>query len=146
MGISSITGSNHNQIMKIVRFIISGGTGAATDLLLLYVLVDVFGVWYLASAAIAFIISQIVSFMLQKHWTFGDMTRGRMHKQAMAYLSLGLINLGVNSLFMYILVDKIEVHYLLAQAISSAIIAIYSYIVYSHIFKVKIEPRDTITP
>lgn len=116
-----------------VKYIISGGTAAGVDLVLLYILTDIVGLWYLLSAILAFIAAYFVSFYLQKFWTFRDNSRQRIYQQMTLYLIVGLTNLSINTFGMYILVDKLKVMYILAQIIMGALIAISSFLIYKFI-------------
>jgi putative flippase GtrA len=115
---------------RIIRFIISGSIGAATDLLLLWFLTRIVGIWYLTSAVIAFVLSFIVSFFLQKIWTFKNREMEKIHIQAGAYLLITLCNLGINTLLVYAFVQYFSFHYLIAQVFASIIIAFESFFAY----------------
>ncbi len=122
--------------MKIVRFIISGGTGAATNIGILFLFTDVFQVWYVYSSVVAFLGSSVVSFILQKFWAFKDHSRDNIHKQAAMYFLVLLSGLGTNTFILYILVEFAGLHYLMAQIIGSALVAFWSYFAYQRfIFK-----------
>lgn len=127
----------------IVKYIISGGTAAVTDLALLYILTGLLGIYYLLSAGIAFIIAFFVSFFLQKFWTFRDNNREKMYKQMSLYFIVGVTNLGINIGGMYVLVDKFNIMYILAQIIMGALIAIFSFLIYRFVIfkKRKIESK-----
>jgi len=116
--------------LKIVRYLISGGTAAAVDLFLLYFFTSVVGIWYLFSAVIAFLLAFGVSFYLQKFWTFADHSTDRLPSQATSYFIVASINLGLNTLLMYFLVDVIFLPYLLAQVIAAGLIACESFFIY----------------
>ena len=116
----------------VVRFLVSGGTAAVALLGLLYLFTDIFGVWYLVSSIIAFIGAFIVSFTLHKFWTFNDHNLKRAPFQATSHLFVGLINLGLNTILLYTLVDILQVYYLFAQILISGAIAVGSFFVYKH--------------
>jgi len=121
----------------IVKFIISGGIATLADLILLFILTDFFRIWYLFSAILAFIGSFFVSFYLQKFFTFRDAGRERIYRQMGQYLFVGLMNLGLNTLGMYLAVEIFGIWYLLAQIIVTIIIAIFSFIIYKTYIFVK---------
>lgn len=124
---------------QIFRFLLSGGISFSTDIILLYLFTDIFGVWYLMSAAIAFILAFFVSFTLMKFWTFGDSSRDGMRTQMGAYFLVAVINLVLNTLLVYVFVEMAGLHYLLAQVVASLLIAIESFFVYQRfIFKSRI--------
>lgn len=123
---------------KITRYIISGLIAAAVDFTLLFILVDIFHVWYLASATIAFIATVCTSFVLQKFWTFEDPSRDIIKQQMAGYLVLSVINIGVNTGLMYVFVDLLTYNYIVAQLCATIIIATYGFFVYRHLIFRKI--------
>jgi len=126
--------------LRIVRFLISGGIGFASVMLLLYFFTDILGWWYLASFVVSFFIAQSISFTLQKFFTFRDATVGarRVGGQAAAFVSLGAFNLLANSALLYALVEYGQFHYLVAQVIISLIIAVWSFLFFRYIFRANI--------
>lgn len=121
---------------QVLRFLISGGCAAATHFGLLFVLTEFAHVWYLYSAAIGFCGGFFVSFTLQKFWTFAEMDIRRVKTQAPVYFLVALGNLGLNSLFVYALVEYAELWYMFAQVMVAALISIESFLVYKFlIFK-----------
>ncbi|MBU4142565.1 GtrA family protein [Patescibacteria group bacterium] len=121
---------------EIVKFIISGGTAALTNLSLFYFFTDILGIWYLLSSVLSFVVSFFVSFYLQKFWTFGDTNKEALYKQMVLYLLMAFFNLIINTAAMYVLVDFFKVWYMLAQFFITAIIALWNFIVYKFfIFK-----------
>lgn len=114
----------------VLRYMISGGTAAFTDLALLYFFTDVLEIWYITSAVLAFIAAFFVSFILQKFWTFKDARRDVIHKQITLYFFLNVWNLVLNTALIYFLVDTFGLWYILAQIFVGAIIAVESFLFY----------------
>ena len=125
--------------MKIIRFVISGGIGTGTNLGLLYFFTDICDIWYLYSAILAFLGSAVVSFLLQKFWTFNNGSRDNMHTQALGYFLILLCGLGMNTFILYLLVEYAELHYIVGQLLGSALVAIWSYNAYSRLIFDKAE-------
>ena len=115
---------------KIVRYLFSGGAAAFVDLGILFVLTHYAKLWYLLSAVIAFLFAFMVSFTLQKFWTFEDHSTDGYGGQIRLYFIISLVNLGLNTLLLYISVDFIGIHYMLSQVFVSGIIAVISFFVY----------------
>jgi putative flippase GtrA len=128
---------NHPRRMKIMRYIISGGMATATNLLFLFILTDLIGVWYVLSAVFSYVISFVVSFSMQKYWTFKDNSSDRIGAQAVWYISVTTANLGLNTLGIFLLVHYGHFHYLLAQLVVSLLIAIESFFIYRLVFRSK---------
>ncbi|MBA3047018.1 glycosyltransferase [Patescibacteria group bacterium] len=129
-----------NRYKIPIKYVISGGTAAFVDLALLYALTDIFGVYYLLSASMAFLVAFFISFYLQKFWTFRDNSNKQIYQQMFLYLFVGIVNLGINTAGMYILVEhifsellylgKFNITYVLSQVIMGGIIAVGSFLVY----------------
>lgn len=133
-----------DKFSKIIRYIISGGTAAVINLVALRIFVEVFNIWYIYSAIYSFLIAFCVSFTLQKFWTFNDRQTHKIKSQTTIYFLVSVTNLGVNTLLMYIFVDFVHIHYFLSQILSSGLLAISSYFIYSlFIFKNTFVAIDT---
>lgn len=133
-----------DKFKMYIKYIISGGTATAVDLAFLYVLTEYIGIHYVLSATLAFAIAFFVSFFLQKFWTFRDDSQDKMYQQMAAYLTLALVNLGINALGMYVLVDFFGLMYIIAQLLMSALISISSFLIYRFgIFSKKILKKNS---
>ncbi len=121
--------------LRIIRFVIAGSIGAATDLLILYLLTDFAGLWYVTSTAVAFILAFVVSFVIQKYWTFNDHSHDFIHGQITMYFLVALLNTGLNTLIVYMTVHYFHAHYLLSQIVASILIAGESYFIYKFLFR-----------
>ncbi|HCR52236.1 TPA: hypothetical protein DIV48_01140 [Candidatus Kaiserbacteria bacterium] len=115
--------------MRVLKFLVAGATGVSVNLGIFHVLY-VAGIPYLGGSAIAVLLSMTVGFLLQKYWTFEDRTPERMPVQFFQYAMLALGNVAFNTAVIYILIGKLGVFYLFAQAIAAAIVATYSFFVY----------------
>jgi putative flippase GtrA len=118
---------------KIAKYIFSGGIATATNLLVLLTLTELFHVYYLASSVIAFIISIVASFSMQKFWTFGDHSRDNVHTQFALYIVVILVNLVLNTFLVYAFVEWLRLWYFAAQFLAGAIIALISFFAYGNL-------------
>jgi putative flippase GtrA len=129
--------------LKIVKFLIAGGTATLTTFFFLYLFTEVFLLWYLFSSILAFLIAVVVSFTLQKYWTFAGEQEKRGRHQFVIFLAFGAFGLGLNVLSMYLLVDRVGLWYMLAQFITSAGIAVMNYFFYqSVVFKPRLTDKS----
>jgi putative flippase GtrA len=122
------------SVARVVRYGLSGILALTTNVGLLFVCVRWLGFGYLMGTTIAFIGTVIVSFLLQKFWTFDDRSSDGVHYQLSWYLLLSFLNIFVNALLMYSFVGILHINYLLAQILSSGTIAVYGFFVYRVIF------------
>ena len=114
----------------IIRYVVAGSIGALINMGVLFILVDLLGMWYLISAIFSFIASLVITFFLQKFWAFRDpITRKKyMKKQAILYTISSTSFLFINILILYILVDVLSMWYLLGQFLSLGVVAVGSFL------------------
>ena len=115
---------------RMIRFIIAGCISTTVSFSLLFILTEILGVWYLLSSTIAFIMTFAVSFTLHKFWTFKSREAHILRAQMVQSLVLAIWNIGLNALAMYILVDVAQIWYMLAQALTLAVIGSETYFMY----------------
>jgi dolichol-phosphate mannosyltransferase len=132
--------------MKAVRYILSGAIATATDLALLYMFTEFLGWWYLWSVIVAFILANIVSFLLQKYWTFEERSTADAPRQFTRYLIISITNSGINTGIVYVLVTTLATPYLIAQVIAAAILALTSFFIYRRFVFYRKNPIPTIAP
>lgn len=129
------------RAFKLVRYLISGGTAATSNLTTLFFLVQFGHMHYLPASILAFAISVVVSFTMQKFWTFQDTPLHDVHTQFARYLAIVLMNLLLNTSLVYLLVEKAGVWYLIAQGLASVVVAIAGYFGYRHfVFRDRTSP------
>lgn len=118
---------------EILRFLVSGGIAFLVSIGVLYLLTEVFDIWYLISSILSFLVTFIVSFVIQKNWTFKNRGLEGISSQIGMSLVMAIINLGLNTSMMYVFVEYIHLHYLSAQILATGLIAIETYFIYKYI-------------
>jgi len=80
----------------------------------------------------------LISFNLQKFWTFRNYGRDRMAGQLFLYILNAVIGLNINGALMHLLVNSWSVWYLLAQVIVNLGLGAWNFLIYKFIiFKVR---------
>lgn len=129
-------GMNIFRRSRFVRYVFSGGTAAALDIGLLYVLAEIFGVYYLSAATFAMTVSFIARFLLQKYVTFEDKDESQSKKQFAAYSLLYVASLFATNALLYLLYERFGIWLTLAQTLSILLVACACYFIYKlFIFK-----------
>lgn len=123
------------RIYRIMRYGLVGGFVFALQFFLLAFLVEGDFLGPLWGSIAAFITALVSSFILQRYVTFRKTDREHMGRQFTHAVLLGLFNLCFNTLGMYALLF-FGAHYLLAQLIVTAVIVVYTYVIYHYIFSV----------
>ena len=119
---------------KIVRFIISGGSAAATEYLVFMVLHGL-GVFILLANSLSFATGLFISFSLNKLWVFKAAGNGKM--QFGSYAILALVNLCISNALLWLAVQELDIQPLIAKLASMALIATWNYLIFSRLIFAK---------
>lgn len=117
----------------IVKCFFAGFAAGMVDLVLLFVFYHLFSWPIVLATSLAFLFSFIVSFTLQKLWTFRDFSQAKAAGQLTLYIINAFIGLNVNGFLMHLLVNQHQVWYLLAQLMVNLTIGIYNFFIYRYI-------------
>lgn len=121
-----------DDLWLVGRYVIVGVFAVVLNIGLLYVFTDILGWWYLASAVTSFVITFLVAFTLQKHFTFRD-GGGAYLRQGASYLAIGLMNLVLDAILLFIAVDLLHIWYLGAQIMIMGFLAFVSFLANRHV-------------
>lgn len=113
-----------NQILK---FGLVGGTAFVIDYVLLYFCTEFLHIHYLISSIISFTVSVIFNYILSIKWIF-DVKKKQDVKDFVIFIILSVIGLGINSLIMYVIVEKFGVYYMFSKIVSTAVVMVYNFI------------------
>ena len=121
------------KFFEIVRFLIAGTTATLVNMIVLYALTEFAGVWYLLSLTVAFFIAFLISFTLQKFWTFAEKNKERMGNQAIWFFIVQIGGLLFNMLALYIAVDVFDLWYMGAQFFILLFIAASNFLIFKFV-------------
>lgn len=113
--------------LQFFRYIFVGGIAAVVNILTLFVLTDIFKIYYIISSILGFILGLIVNYLLSKLLVFTKESFNNKKKEFISYAIIGVIGLGIDTLFMYLFTSLFEVYYLLSKIISTIITFIWNF-------------------
>ena len=105
--------------VQLFKFGVVGGSGYVVNLLVFALLTEAFGLHHIIAAVLSFCVAVSNNFLLNRHWTFRA-TEAHAGFQAMRFFTVSLLALGVNLVFLYLLVDVAAAPELPSQAIAVA--------------------------
>lgn len=110
----------------VLRYAIVGVLGTAIHFGVLAALVELGGVEPVLASAAGFIVTLIVSYVLNHRWTFASPAR---HRTAFArYTAVSLLGLALNSLIMYLSVHVFGLWYIAGQALVVAAVPALNFV------------------
>ena len=116
-----------NLIIQFFRYGFAGGVAFCVDFGLLYVLTDIFHIYYLISAAFSFIPGILVNYLLSVHWVFNKRVVKNIKAEFLFFTAIGLVGLGWNELFMWLFTDVVGFYYLISKLFSTALGYIWNF-------------------
>jgi len=112
---------------EFVRYSIGGWLAALLDLFLLWLCTDIFWIYYLISAVIAFILSVSFAFFFQKYITFRDKSKNHF-KQWYLFIVFQLVWQWIYMLVLRVWVDILWYYYMFAAIVGKLIAFIRNYL------------------
>ncbi|MFH1311011.1 MAG: glycosyltransferase family 2 protein [Nanoarchaeota archaeon] len=107
-----------NVIKEFFKFAFIGGIGTLFNIVILYLLTEKVGIYYMFSAVISFIIAMTSNFILNKIWTFKENIKLNVGKK---YVQFGLVSISallVNLFFLYIFTEVLGIYYIISQILA----------------------------
>lgn len=123
-----------NCVGQFVRFLATGACATLLNVVLLWLLCGGLGMPYLPASVLSFSTALLCNFAVQKIWTFSAAGAARVGAQGVQFIATNVFNLALNTGILYLLVERLAVSYLIAQILSSAMVAANSYCAYRWIF------------
>ena len=122
--IKNQTDSTHVQFF---RYIFVGGAAFIVDFVSLFIFTDVFGVYYLISAAIAFTLGLIANYTLSINWVFNKRTLDNKLSEFTIFAVIGIVGIFLNALIIYLFTEYVGLFYLVSKIIAAALILFWNF-------------------
>ncbi|MFA5023644.1 MAG: GtrA family protein [Patescibacteria group bacterium] len=118
---------------SIVKFFIAGCFAGATDIVFLFLFHGLLKWELVLSTSLAFVLSFLVSFTLQKFWTFRNYDEKETVNQLFLYILNAFIGLNINGFLMHLLVVKFNIWYILSQIMVNLFLGFCNFLIYKFI-------------
>ena len=113
--------------IQMFRYLFVGGAAFIVDFLSLFILTDFFGIYYLSSAAIAFILGLIANYFLSISWVFNKRKLKSRHIEFGMFALIGIIGLGFNEIFIWFFTQNLQIYYLISKIFAAVIILFWNF-------------------
>ena len=112
---------------EFLKYVIGGGSAYTIDFLLLIILIEVFGVPVLVSAAVSFLIGLIIIYLLSIKWIFQNRIRKNTYQEFFIFSFIGIIGLFINETLIWASLLTETLHYTIAKIISAGLVFIWNF-------------------
>lgn len=107
-----------SSLFQFMKFCLIGSIGTVISVAVLYFLTEFFNVFYMTSALFAFIVSVTNNFVLNKTWIFKEKIRENIFRKYIKFITISIIALIVNLMFLYWFVEYLKIWYVFAQVLA----------------------------
>lgn len=115
-------------VLEFFRFAFVGLVGTIINITILYLFTERLKIYYLFSAIFSFIIAATINFIFNKIWTFNEKIFTKIIEKYAQFLTVSLIALLLNIIFLYILTEFVKIYYIISQVIAIGISLIINFI------------------
>ena len=113
---------------EFIKFAIVGLLGTIINLAILYSFTEFFGIFYLYSAIVAFIVAATTNYIFNKTWTFKERLRENIGRKYIQFFIVSVVGLIVNLGFLYLFTEYFKLYYIVSQIIAILIGFIINFI------------------
>jgi putative flippase GtrA len=124
---NKISHLNEGYIGKVLRYGIVGVIGTVTHFSVLVILVELFNQSALLSSSIGFIVTVLISFVLNSKYTFKQ-GKDHNHIKFMKYAIVSCTGFLLNYVMMYTFVEILSFHYSIAQGFVVIVLPISNFL------------------
>ncbi|MDR3609716.1 MAG: GtrA family protein [Ignavibacteriaceae bacterium] len=119
----------NNIFIQLFRYTFVGGIAFLFDFGSLYLLTEKLHVYYLISAAGAFLAGLLVNYYLSIVWVFENRSNKSKQMEFIIFALIGIIALGFNEFFIWFFTEKIRIYYLYSKLISTIIVYLWNFFI-----------------
>lgn len=113
--------------LQFFRYIFVGGFAAVINFGLLFVMTKFAHMYYLLSNIIGFVGGLITNYILSTKLIFKVEKSINRFAEFTIYAIIGVIGLGLDTLFMFLLTDKMHIYYMISKIVSTAVVFIWNF-------------------
>ena len=116
---------------EFIKYGLVGSVGFAVHLVTLYLLTDIAGLWYMASAVVAIITAALSNYIMNYHWTFKEKKKHikNVYVGYFQYLLSRGFTEGLYLALLFLMVDIAGVNYMFSAALVQIVTAIVGYVI-----------------
>jgi putative flippase GtrA len=114
---------------QLLKFGVVGIIATVLDFLFLFLFTDVFGMYYLLSAAISFVLSTLFNYVASMRFVFkSKFSKDEKSKELILFVILSVIGLLLNQFLMWFFVEKIALYYMTAKIVATFFVMAWNFI------------------
>ena len=113
-------------LLKFIKFGAVGGSGVFVDFFFTWLAKEKFKVQKYVANAIGFTIAASTNWFLNRIWTF-ESQNPEMLREYTEFLIISIIGLGINSLVLWVLTDKLKYNFYISKLGAIAVTTVWNF-------------------
>jgi len=130
-----LTSPTSNLFWQIVRYGISGGIAFVADFVVLWLLTEFVGWYYLVSAVCGNLVGLIITYLMSVVWVFDQRRLSNHWAEFAGFTLIAGLGMGLTELFMYIFTEYVFIealfgpnNYLISKLVTAFIVACVNFV------------------
>jgi putative flippase GtrA len=119
--------STDNIFIQAFRYVLSGTLAYAVDYCALIIFVEIFKIYYLTAALVAFLLGAITAYILNVRWVFDRRTFKNRYFEISIFIVIGLVGLILNQHIIWVFTENLDFHYLFSKLIATMIVVVWNF-------------------
>ena len=116
-------------IGQLMKFGVVGIIATVIDFVVLTILTETFGVYYLTSAAIGFIVATLFNYVASMRYVFNSrFGPHEKRKELIIFILLSVVGLGLNQFFMWLLVAFFSIYYIFSKVLATTLVMAWNFV------------------
>ena len=116
-------------IGQLMKFGVVGIIATVIDFVVLTILTETFGVYYLTSAAIGFIIATLFNYVASMRYVFNSrFGPHEKRKELIIFILLSVVGLGLNQFFMWLFVEFFSIFYIFSKVLATVLVMTWNFV------------------
>jgi putative flippase GtrA len=116
-----------NVSIQVFRYVLAGGVAYGVDYGSLIALTEGFGVYYLTSSAIAFLMGTVASYSLNAGWVFNKRTFESRRIEMSVFLVIGIIGLVLNQYAIWFFTERAGFYYIYSKVMATIMVFLVNF-------------------
>ncbi|MEA3490012.1 MAG: GtrA family protein [Candidatus Omnitrophota bacterium] len=119
--------STDNVFIQAFRYVLSGALAYGVDYCSLIVFVEIFKIYYLTAALVAFLLGSITAYIMNVRWVFDKRTFENRYFEISIFIVIGIVGLILNQYIIWFFTENVNFHYLFSKLVATMIVVIWNF-------------------
>ncbi len=121
-------GTRPGLLGQIAGFGVVGVIAFVIDYGLMILLTEAFGVDYLISTTVSFVVSVIFNYLMSMRFVFAHKKGMSRRREFVIFVVLSVIGLGINDLLMWLGTDMVGIPYFITKIFATAVVMVWNFV------------------